>query len=117
MSSYQKYRVREFGKDFNMKPQDVMGILEAHFGAAPANQQAVLSADQLSYLFDYLIQKNQIPSLALYFQSYQGKETYADKQNRLKKENEEKAAAEQRKADEERRKAEEAAAAEAPKAE
>jgi len=113
MSSYQKYRVREFGKDFNMKPQDVMGLLEARFGAAPANQQAVLSADQLNYLFDYLIQKNQIPSLAFYFQAYQGKESYADKQNRLKKEKEEKAAAEQRKAEEERRKAEEAAAAEA----
>ena len=63
MSLYQKYRVREFGKDFNMKPQDVMGLLEARFGEAPANQQAVLSADQLNYLFDYLIEKNQIATL------------------------------------------------------
>ncbi|MBO5222510.1 MAG: translation initiation factor IF-2 [Clostridia bacterium] len=103
--SYQKYRVREFGKDFNMKPQEVMDLLSARFGAAPANQQAVLTADQLNYLFDFLIEKNQIESLALYFQAYVGKETYAEKQRRLK---EEKAA----KAEEARRKAEEAAAAE-----
>ena len=103
--SYQKYRVREFGKDFNMKPQDVMGLLEARFGAAPANQQAVLTSDQLNYLFEYLIGKNQIDSLALYFQAYVGKETYAEKQRRVKEEKEAKAR-------EERRKAEEAAAAE-----
>ena len=105
--SYQKYRVREFGKDFNMKPQEVMELLSARFGAAPANQQAVLTADQLNYLFDFLIEKHQIESLALYFQAYVGKETYAEKQRRLK---EEKAA----KAEETRRKAEEAAAAEPP---
>ena len=112
MSSYQKYRVREFGKDFNMKPQDVMGLLETRFGAAPANQQAVLSADQLNYLFDYLIEKNQIPSLAFYFQAYQGKEPYAVKQRRIKQEKEAKAAEEAKKAaeaaakEEARRKAE-----------
>ena len=103
MSSYQKYRIREIGKDFNLKPQDVMSLLEARFGEAPANQQAVLTEDQLNYLFDYLIQKNQIPSLALYFQAYQGKEPYAVKQRRAKQEREAKEA-------EERRKAEEAAA-------
>ncbi|MBO5248902.1 MAG: translation initiation factor IF-2 [Clostridia bacterium] len=105
MSSYQKYRIREIGKDFNLKPQDVMSLLEARFGEAPANQQAVLTEDQLNYLFDYLIQKNQIPSLALYFQAYQGKEPYAVKQRRAKQEREAKEA-------EERRKAEEAAAEE-----
>ncbi len=105
MSLYQKYRVREIGKDFNMKPQDIMSLLEARFGEAPANQQAVLTADQLNYLFDYLIEKNQIPSLAFYFQAYQGKEPYAVKQRRAKQEREAKEA-------EERRRAEEAAAAE-----
>ncbi len=108
----QKYRVREMGKDFNVKPQDIMALLEARFGEAPANQQAVLTPDQINYLFDYYIQKNQIPSLAFYFQAYQGKESYADKQRRLKKEQEEQAAEEARKAaeaakaEEERRKAE-----------
>ncbi len=105
MSLYQKYRIREMGKDFNMKPQDIMSLLEARFGETPANQQAVLTADQLNYLFDYFIQKNQIPSLALYFQAYQGKEPYAVKQRRAKQEREAKEA-------EERRKAEEAAAKE-----
>ncbi len=105
MSLYQKYRIREMGKDFNMKPQDIMSLLEARFGEAPANQQAVLTADQLNYLFDYFIQKNQIPSLALYFQAYQGKEPYAVKQRRAKQEREAKEA-------EERKKAEEAAAKE-----
>ena len=90
MSLYQKYRVRELGKDFNMKPQQVMDLLEARFGEAPANQQAVLSAAQLNYLFDYLIEKNQIPSLATYFQAYQGKEPYAVRQRRLKQEKQEK---------------------------
>ncbi|MBO5213222.1 MAG: translation initiation factor IF-2 [Clostridia bacterium] len=105
MSLYQKYRIREMGKDFNMKPQDIMSLLEARFGEAPANQQAVLTADQLNYLFDYFIQKNQIPSLALYFQAYQGQEPYAVKQRRAKQEREAKEA-------EERKKAEEAAAKE-----
>ena len=100
MSLYQKYRVREMGKDFNMKPQDIMSLLEARFGEAPANQQAVLTADQLNYLFDYFIQKNQIPSLALYFQAYQGKEPYAVKQRRAKQEKEAKEAEEHRKAEE-----------------
>ncbi len=98
MSMAQKYRVRDMGKDFNVKPQDIMALLEAKFGEAPANQQAVLTPDQVNYLFDYYIQKNQIPSLAFYFQAYQGKESYADKQRRLKKEKEEKAAEEARKA-------------------
>ncbi len=105
MSLNQKYRIREMGKDFNMKPQDIISLLEARFGEAPANQQAVLTADQLNYLFDYLIEKHQIPSLALYFQAYQGKEPYAVKQRRAKQEREAKEA-------EERRKAEEAAAKE-----
>ena len=114
MSLYQKYRVREFGKDFNMKPQDVMGLLEARFGEAPANQQAVLSADQLNYLFDYLIEKNQIATLATYFQAYQGKESYADRKRRLKQEAEAKKEEAARKAKEaaeaEQRRKEEAAA-------
>ncbi len=104
--SMQKYRVREIAKDFNLKPQDITSLLEARFGEAPANQQAVLNADQLNYLFDYFIQKNQIASLAFYFQAYQGQEPYAVKKRRAMKEKEEKEA-------EERRKAEEAAAAEA----
>ncbi len=108
MSLFTKYRIREMGKDFNMKPQDIISLLEARFGEAPANQQAVLNDDQLNYLFEYFIQKNQIPSLAFYFQAYQGKEPYAVKQRRIKQEREAKEA-------EERRKAEEAAAAEAAK--
>ncbi len=114
MSMAQKYRVRDMGKDFNVKPQDIMALLEAKFGEAPANQQATLTPEQVNYLFDYYIQKNQIASLAFYFQAYQGKESYADKQRRLKKEKEEKAAEEARKAAdaaqaEEARKAAEAA--------
>ncbi len=108
MSLFSKYRIREMGKDFDMKPQDIIALLEARFGEAPANQQAVLTEDQLNYLFEYFIQKNQIPSLALYFQAYQGKEPYAVRHRRIKQEREAKEA-------EERRKAEEAAAAEAAK--
>ena len=99
MSLFSKYRIREMGKDFDMKPQDIIALLEARFGEAPANQQAVLTEDQLNYLFEYFIQKNQIPSLAFYFQAYQGKEPYAVKQRRIKQEKEAKEAEERKKAE------------------
>ena len=78
MSSDQKYRVREVAKDFalNGKPVGNKKVIEVltKYAHAPSSTSAALTDQELSLIFDYLTQNNQIESLEEVF-----KETYHEK--------------------------------------
>ena len=59
MSSFIKYRVRDVAKDFDRAPKEIINIL-GKYGAAPKNNMQVLEDGELSILFDYLTQNNQV---------------------------------------------------------
>lgn len=70
-----KYRVHEVAKDFKINgkavgSKKVMEIL-TKYGETPSSHMAVLSDKELSIIFDYLTQNNQIKDLEEVF-----KETY-----------------------------------------
>ena len=72
-----KYRVHEVAKDFKINgkavgSKKVMEIL-TKYGETPSSHMAVLSDKELSIIFDYLTQKNQIEDLEEVF-----KETYQE---------------------------------------
>lgn len=75
MSLEMKYRVREVAKDFaiNGKPVGNKKVTEllTKYAKAPSSSMAVLSDQELSILFDYLTQTNQISSLEeVYSETY-----------------------------------------------
>jgi len=57
-----KYRVRDVAKDFGRSAKEIMGIL-AGFGPAPKNNMQVLGDRELSLVFEYLTQHNQIDDI------------------------------------------------------
>jgi translation initiation factor IF-2 len=67
MSVDVKYRVRELARDFALsgKPVGNKKVAEilAKYGKAPSSSMAVLTDQELSIVFDYLTQTNQIESL------------------------------------------------------
>ena len=66
MSSFIKYRVRDVAKDFDRAPKEIINIL-GKYGAAPKNNMQVLEDGELSILFDYLTQNNQVESIESIF--------------------------------------------------
>jgi len=61
-----KYRVREVAKDFGRSAKEIMGIL-GEYGTAPKNNMQALSDRELSLVFEYLTQKNQIDDIKAVF--------------------------------------------------
>ncbi len=61
-----KYRVNEVAKDLNVAAKDVIELLAKHFEGAKKNMTA-LTEDELSYLFEYYTQNNQVKDLNSYF--------------------------------------------------
>ena len=57
-----KYRVHEVAKDFGMKSNDVADIL-TKYAQTPKNHMQVLEEKELSIIFDYLTQHNQVQSV------------------------------------------------------
>ena len=70
MSAMIKYRVHEVGKDFGRTSKEITQIL-TDYATTPKNHMQVLEDDELSVIFEYLTQHNQIESLEEVF-----KETY-----------------------------------------
>lgn len=62
MSSLIKYRVHEVAKDFKLSSKEVSQIL-TEYATTPKNHMQVLEDDELSIIFEYLTQKNQIGSI------------------------------------------------------
>ena len=61
-----KYRVHEVAKDFNVATKDVTEIL-TKYAETPKNHMQVLEDRELSLVFEYLTQHNQISSIATVF--------------------------------------------------
>ena len=70
MSAMNKYRVHEVGKDFGKTSKEITQIL-TDYATTPKNHMQVLEDEELSVIFEYLTQHNQIESLEEVF-----KETY-----------------------------------------
>ncbi len=70
MSAMVKYRVHEVGKDFGRTSKEITQIL-TDYATTPKNHMQVLEDEELSVIFEYLTQHNQIESLEEVF-----KETY-----------------------------------------
>ena len=61
-----KYRIHEVAKDFGLTSKTVSQIL-TDYSAAPKNHMQVLEDDELSLIFEYLTQHNQVGSIAEIF--------------------------------------------------
>lgn len=62
MSSFIKYRVHEVAKDFNRSTKEIADIL-TKYAEAPKNHMQVLNDHELSVVFEYLTQHNQVASI------------------------------------------------------
>ena len=63
----EKYRVHEVAKDFGLPTKTITEILTKYV-AAPKNHMQVLTDHELSVIFDYLTQHNQVSSIqAIYY--------------------------------------------------
>ncbi len=66
MSSFEKYRIHEVAKDFNMTSKVISEIL-TEYASAPKNHMQVLENNELDLIFEYLTQHNQMESIAEVF--------------------------------------------------
>ncbi len=64
--SYDKYRIHEVAKDFNMTSKVISEIL-TEYASAPKNHMQVLENAELDLIFEYLTQHNQMESIAEVF--------------------------------------------------
>ena len=73
MANSEKYRVHEVAKDFGLPTKTITEILTKYV-AAPKNHMQVLSDHELSVIFDYLTQHNQVSNIQVIFaDTYQEK--------------------------------------------
>ena len=96
-----KYRVNALAKDLNVKSKDIIDLLAAH-GMGNKSHMTALEGAELSIIFEYYTQQNQI-DITAFFKSYQDKIDAKKAEEQAKRDAEEK------------RKAEEKAAAKAEK--
>ncbi len=66
MSSLMKYRVHEVAKDFGVTSKEITEIL-TQYATTPKNHMQVLEDEELSIIFEYMTQHNQIESIAEIF--------------------------------------------------
>ena len=63
MSSLIKYRVHEVAKDFGITSKVITEIL-TEYATTPKNHMQVLGDEELSLIFEYMTQHNQMESIA-----------------------------------------------------
>ena len=69
----EKYRVHEVAKDFGLATKTITEIL-GKYASAPKNHMQVLTDHELSLIFDYLTQHNQVANIqVIYADAYQEK--------------------------------------------
>ena len=61
--SFEKYRVHEVAKDFGKQTKEITQILTT-YATTPKNHMQVLDDKELSIIFEYLTQHNQVESIA-----------------------------------------------------
>ena len=61
-----KYRIRDVAKDLNRNAKEIMDIL-AKYTEAPKNNMQTLDERELSIIFEYLTQHNQVESMESIF--------------------------------------------------
>ena len=66
MSSLMKYRVHEVAKDFGVTSKVITEIL-TQYASTPKNHMQVLEDEELSIIFEYMTQHNQVGSIAEVF--------------------------------------------------
>ncbi len=88
-----KYRVNALAKDLNVKSKDIIDLLAAH-GMGNKSHMTALEGAELSIIFEYYTQQNQI-DITAFFKSYQDKIDAKKAEEQAKRDAEEK-----RKADE-----------------
>ena len=66
----EKYRVHDVAKDFNLPTKTITEILTKYV-AAPKNHMQVLTDHELSVIFDYLTQHNQVSSIQAIYDDVQ----------------------------------------------
>ena len=96
MSSLIKYRVHEVAKDFGVTSKVITDIL-TEYATTPKNHMQVLEDEELSIIFEYMTQHNQIESIAEVFAdtaSPKAKETPAESKSSSEGSKKEAAAAE-----------------------
>ena len=77
----EKYRVHEVAKDFGLPTKTITEIL-TKYAQAPKNHMQVLTDHELSLIFDYLTQHNQVSSIQVIFaDTFKEKEKEAAKQS------------------------------------
>ena len=64
--SFEKYRVHEVAKDFGKQTKDITQILTT-YATTPKNHMQVLDDKELSIIFEYLTQHNQVADLQAVF--------------------------------------------------
>ena len=70
----EKYRVHEVAKDFGLPTKTITEIL-TKYAQAPKNHMQVLTDHELSLIFDYLTQHNQVSSIqAIFADTFKEKE-------------------------------------------
>ena len=75
----EKYRVHEVAKDFGLPTKTITEIL-TKYAQAPKNHMQVLTDHELSLIFDYLTQHNQVSSIqAIFADTFKEKEKEAPK--------------------------------------
>ena len=62
----EKYRVHEVAKDFGLPTKTITEIL-TKYASAPKNHMQVLTDHELSVIFDYLTQHNQVSGIQVIF--------------------------------------------------
>ena len=73
-----KYRVHEVAKDFKRNSKEIADIL-TQYATAPKNHMQVLEDRELSLIFEYLTQHNQVASIEEIYAETPAKETAQDK--------------------------------------
>ena len=72
MATTNKIKVHDIAKSFNLPSKDIMNIL-SEYSTPPKSHSAVMTEEEISIVFDYLTQKNQISSIEVMFaDSFQG---------------------------------------------
>ena len=66
MNNMNKYRVHEVAKDFGLPTKTITEIL-TQYATAPKNHMQVLSDEELSLIFEYLTQHNQVSGIEVIF--------------------------------------------------
>ena len=66
MATTNKIKVHDIAKSFNLPSKDIMNIL-SEYSTPPKSHSAVMTEEEISIVFDYLTQKNQISSIEVIF--------------------------------------------------